>query len=148
MKYTVISQGENRPLQPIIRDEAYRIGREAVTNAFLHARASNIEVEVEYASGFFRVLVRDDGCGMNSDILGAGREGHWGLPGMHERSRKIGATLKLRSRTGAGTEVELTIPGSIAFDCHPRAPWSQWRSWLTRERFGTRSRTTRKEDHR
>ena len=147
VKYRVISQGESRLLQPIIRDEAYRIGREAVTNAFLHAEASNIEVEVEYADGFLRVLVRDDGRGMNLDILKAGREGHWGLPGMHERSRTIGATLKLRSRTGAGTEVELTIPNSIAFGSRSQAPWFQWRPWLTRERFSSRSRATRKGDH-
>jgi ligand-binding sensor domain-containing protein/signal transduction histidine kinase len=148
VRYRVVSQGESRSLHPVIRDEIYRISREAVTNAFLHANANHIEVEVEYAGGFFRVLVRDDGCGMNPQVLKTGREGHWGLPGMHERSRNIGATLKLRSRTGAGTEVELTIPGAIAFDGHPRTPWSQWRSWLTREKFGSKVSTVRKGDKR
>jgi ligand-binding sensor domain-containing protein len=148
VRYTVVSQGESRPLQPMIRDEVYRIGREAVTNAFLHAKADNIEVEVEYAGGFFRVLVRDDGCGIDPQVLKAGREGHWGLPGMHERSRNIGATLRLRSRTGAGTEVELTIPAVIAFDGHPRTSWSQWRFWLTREKFDTHVNTIGKENKR
>ena len=130
----------------MIRDEVYRIAREAVMNAFLHARANDIEVQVEYANAFFRVLVSDDGCGINPQILDAGREGHWSLPGMHERSQKIGATLKLRSRIGAGTEVELTIPGAIAFDGDTRTPWSKWRYWLARERFDTHPRPIRKRE--
>ncbi len=144
--YKILSRGESRSLRPMIRDEVYRIGREAVMNAFLHARANDIEVQVEYANAFFRVLVSDDGCGINPQILDAGREGHWGLPGMHERSQKIGATLKLRSRMGAGTEVELTIPGAIAFDGDTRTPWSKWRYWPARERFDTHPRPIRKRE--
>ena len=118
--YRVLSQAASRALRPLIRDEAYRIGREAVVNAFLHARASSIEVEVEYASRFFRVQVRDDGCGIDPRVLDAGREGHWGLTGMRERSEKIGANLRVRSRVGAGTEVELTVPGAIAYETQSR----------------------------
>lgn len=59
--------------------------------------------------------MRDDGCGIAAHVLDSGREGHWGLPGMRERAEGIGAGLKLRSRIGAGTEVELTIPGALAF---------------------------------
>ena len=119
--YRVISQVASRPLRPIIRDEVYRIGREAVVNAFLHAQANNIEVEVEYANRLFRVLVRDDGRGIDPRVLDAGREGHWGLTGMRERSENIGASLRLKSRIGAGTEVELTVPGAVAYESPSRS---------------------------
>ena len=113
--YRVVVHGEVRLLCPVVRDEVYRIGREALTNAVLHSKADRIEMEVEYANKSFRLLVRDDGCGMDSQVLQSGREGHWGLTGMRERSERIAASLKLKSRIGAGTEVELTIPGAIAF---------------------------------
>ena len=132
--FQVVTQGSPRPLSPMIRDEVYRIGREAVVNAFLHAKANNIEVEVEYASKFVKVLVSDDGCGIDPHVLDSGRDGHWGLPGMRERSEKIGATLKLRSRIGAGTEIELIVPGQIAFDDQSRARFPRSRFWLSRNK--------------
>jgi signal transduction histidine kinase len=111
----VIVQGTPRPLHPVIRDEVYRIGREALVNAFRHARASLVEIEIEYAAGRLRVLVRDNGVGIDPHVLRFGRDGHWGLPGMRERSERIGARLKLWSRGGAGTEAELSVPGDVAF---------------------------------
>lgn len=135
ISYRVITNNVARPLRPLIRDEVYRIGREALANAFLHAEANSIEVEVEYASRYLRVLVRDDGRGIDAHVLHSGREGHWGLSGMRERSEGIGASLKLRSRIGAGTEVELTVPSTIAFENDSRGPISQWVPWLSREKF-------------
>jgi signal transduction histidine kinase len=113
--FRVIVEGRPQPLHPIIRDEVYRIGREAVVNAFRHSGAARIEVEVEYAVKQFRVLVRDNGRGMDSQVLQAGREGHWGLPGMRERAETIGARLHVWSSAISGTEVELSVPGHIAF---------------------------------
>jgi signal transduction histidine kinase len=133
--YRVIVDSVTRPLRPLIRDEVYRIGREALLNAFMHARAGRIEVEVEYASRHLRVLVRDDGRGIDPQVLHSGREGHWGLVGIRERSERIGASLRLRSRIGAGTEVDLTVPGSIAFEKGSNGPISQWFRWLSRERI-------------
>jgi signal transduction histidine kinase/ligand-binding sensor domain-containing protein len=145
--YRVIAHSVTRPLRPAIRDEVYRIGREALVNAFLHAQANTIEVEVEYASRYLRIMVRDDGCGIDPQILDAGRQGHWGLPGMRERSEGIGASLRLRSRIGAGTEVELTVPGTIAFESQSHSPVSQWRTWLNREKFEPKSGGERKRGH-
>jgi len=116
ISYRVVVHGAPIVLRPLIRDEVYRIGREALVNAFTHARARSIEVEVEYANRQFRMLVRDDGSGIDPHMLNQGREGHWGLSGMRERSEGIGAALHLRSRVGAGTEIELTIPGAVAFE--------------------------------
>jgi signal transduction histidine kinase len=135
--YRVIVDSVTRPLRPLIRDEVYRIGREALLNAFMHAHANRIEVEVEYASRHLRVLVRDDGRGIDPQVLHSGREGHWGLVGIRERSERIGADLRVRSRIGAGTEVDLTVPGAIAFEKGSNGPISQWFRWLSRERLET-----------
>ena len=145
-EFQVVTQGSPRPLSPMIRDEVYRIGREAVVNAFLHAKANKIQLDVEYASKFVRVLVSDDGCGINPDVLDTGRDGHWGLPGMRERSEKIGATLKLRSRIGAGTEVELTVPGAIAFDGKSRGTKSRSRLWSFRKTIDTHNNGIEKRE--
>jgi ligand-binding sensor domain-containing protein/signal transduction histidine kinase len=133
--YRVIASNTPRPVRPMIRDQVYRIGREAIANAFVHAKANSVEVEVDYAGGYLRLLVRDDGRGIDPYVLHSGRDGHWGLPGMRERSECIGASLKVRSRIGAGTEVELTVPGAIAFENGPHRPMSRWLTWLSRERF-------------
>ncbi len=113
--YAVIVEGTPQHLHPIIRDEAYRIGREALTNAFRHSRGSKIEVELEYAPKHLKILIRDDGAGVDPNVLQSGRDGHWGLTGMHERAESIGGRLKVWSRANAGTEVELFIPSHIAF---------------------------------
>ncbi|MEN3333756.1 MAG: hypothetical protein V7641_3121 [Blastocatellia bacterium] len=124
--YLVTVEGPSRSLHPIIRDEVYRIGREALVNAFRHARASRIEVVIEYGSKQLRILVRDNGCGIDPQVLRSGREGHWGISGMRERAEEIGARLKVWSSAGVGTEVELSIPGDIAFESHASEQRRRW----------------------
>lgn len=129
--FRVTVQGQPRMVHPFIRDEAYRIGREALVNAFRHARARTIEVELEYASNFLRIMVCDDGCGITPDVLREGREGHWGLPGMRERAARIGAKLKVSSSPANGTVVELSAPAHIAFQAQPA---NRPRKWFGRRR--------------
>src|SRR5262249_52379560 len=124
--YRVTVEGPSRPLQPVIRDEIYHIGHEALVNAFRYSRASTIEVELEYGPRQLRMLVRDDGQGIDQQVLRSGREGHWGIPGMRERAEEIGAKLKLWSREGAGTEVELSIPGQIAYELNSSSRPRRW----------------------
>jgi len=124
--FKVIVEGSSRPLLPIVRDEVYRIGREAVINAFHHARAKSIAVQISYLENQLRLLITDDGCGINSEVLQAGRDGHWGLSGMRERAERIKARLKLRSRVGSGTEVELSVPGKVAFQDQARESRLKW----------------------
>jgi signal transduction histidine kinase len=107
--------GKPHELHPILRDDVYRIAREALQNAFVHAHANRIEAEITYAEHHLRVRIRDDGTGIDSSVLATGREGHWGLQGMRERAQQIGAQLEIWSHAGAGTEVDLLIPGSIAY---------------------------------
>ena len=117
--FHVILEGPSRPMRPIIRDEIYSIGREALTNALRHSQAMSVEVELEYDSDRFLLRVRDSGVGFEPPMLSSGRGGHWGLSGMSERAKRIGATLRVLSRPGAGTEVELTVPSQIAYVSTP-----------------------------
>ena len=123
--FRVVVEGQPQPLHSVIHDEVYSIGREALVNAFRHSGAGKIQVELEYSARYLRVIVRDDGCGIALHVLQSGREGHWGLSGMRERAQRIGAKLKVFSRVGAGTEIELRVPGNIAFE-HPSSPAARW----------------------
>jgi len=130
--FRVIVEGTPRPLRPVIRDEVYFIGHEALSNAFRHAHASEIEVELEFAASYLRVLIRDDGSGIDTQVLNSGREGHWGLSGMKERAESIGGKLRVLSRAVAGTEVELFVPGHIAFEYRPAGRLAGWLSRMYR----------------
>jgi signal transduction histidine kinase len=107
--------GRQRPLNAPIQEEIYRIGREALLNAFCHSRAKRIEFELEYADRELQMRVHDDGIGISSQVLRDGRKGHWGLAGMQERAARIGGLLKISSDPSNGTEVRLSIPSGIAF---------------------------------
>src|SRR6266850_1231232 len=120
IEFRVIVEGSQYSLHPVIRDEVYSIGREALVNAFRHSGASRVEVEIEYSAAHLRVLVRDDGSGIDSEVVESGLDGHWGLSGMHERAQKIGGRLKVWSRAGTGTEIEMSIQGQIAFQASDR----------------------------
>jgi signal transduction histidine kinase len=116
--FSLIVEGKQRDLSPMFRDEIYRISREAIRNAFAHAAASHIEVEIRYDQDQLRVRIRDDGKGIEPKILKAGgRPGHWGIRGMCERTRQIGARLDFWSEVGAGAEIQLTVPAAIAYKC-------------------------------
>ncbi|MBN9661420.1 MAG: hypothetical protein J0H49_24710 [Acidobacteria bacterium] len=113
--FHILVEGTARELHPIIRDEFFGITREALRNAFRHASARRIETEIVYGKRMLRLRIRDDGRGIPLEILEAGRSGHYGLFGMRERAGKIGAKLEIWSATGAGTEIELSLAGSIAY---------------------------------
>jgi len=113
--FRVTVNGLQQPLWPLIRHEIYRIGREALVNAFRHSQAKRVDFELEYADNGLRMRVRDNGRGIEPQVLSSGREGHWGLAGMRERAERIGGLLEISSRPTSGTEVQLSIPGGIAF---------------------------------
>jgi signal transduction histidine kinase len=121
-------EGTARSLQPILRDEVYRIACEGLRNAFKHARAGRIEGAITYGGRLFRLRIRDDGDGIPAAILESGRPGHYGLRGMRERAQQSGATLEIWSRAGAGTEIDLKVPGSLAYsDFRKRSGWRLFR---------------------
>jgi signal transduction histidine kinase/ligand-binding sensor domain-containing protein len=141
VEFRVIAEGSPRPIKPGVWDEVYRLGREAVINAFRHSQASKIEVEVKYAARHLRILVRDNGRGIDSQVLQTGREGHWGLSGMRERAESIGARMALLSRPHAGTDVKLSIPSNIAFESVPSDRWPKWLTGLFQRKNGNKSST-------
>lgn len=113
-------EGAERPLHPGVADEIEKIVGEALFNAFQHAKAKAVVVEITYDVRQLGVRIRDDGVGIDQAVLDAGgREGHFGLTGMHERAAKIQGVLTIRSRPGAGTEIELSIPASVAYGATP-----------------------------
>ena len=115
-RFEVIVEGERRALAPMVQEEVVRIARELLRNSFRHAGAREIEAEIRYDRDVFRLILRDDGKGIDHKILkNGGRPGHWGLPGVHERARGIGGRLEFWSEAGAGTEVRLTLPAGIAY---------------------------------
>ena len=138
INFRVIVEGVPSPLRSVIRDDVYGIGREALVNAFRHARPKSIDVHLEYAPSHLRILVRDDGCGIDGQVLESGRDGHWGLSGMRERAERIGARLRVFSRLGSGTEVELQVPSEIAFESGATGSASKWR--LGRRHAGSNDR--------
>jgi ligand-binding sensor domain-containing protein/signal transduction histidine kinase len=136
-KFHAEVEGAPRDLYPILRDEVYRIAGEALRNAFRHAEAQRIEVEVRYDERQLRLRVRDDGKGIDTKHLNEDGPGHFGLRGMRERAKLLGGKLAVWSELDSGTEVELTIPASRAYE---RAPAPR-RSWLAEKFPGKETET-------
>ena len=114
--FKAVVEGGARELSPMVLEECYSIGREALINALAHSGGLNVEVEITYDARQFRLRVRDDGRGIDPRIIEeGGRAGHWGLQGMRERAQKMGARLQFWSGPGTGTEVELTVPAATAY---------------------------------
>ena len=132
----------SRDLHPVLRDEVYRVAGEALRNTFRHADAQRIEVEIRFDERQFRLRVRDDGKGIDPNLLvGEDRAGHFGLRGMRERAKRIGGKLTVwssdpRADGGleSGTEVELSIPAARAYAAFRAL---RRRSWLA-EKFSSK----------
>jgi len=131
-------EGTTRDLHPILRDDVYRIAGEAMRNAFKHALAQRIELEIRYDERQFRLRVRDDGKGIDAKLLKEGeRPGHYGFSGMRERAKLLGGKLTVWSELDAGTELELSIPATNAY----ATPDGGKRSWLA-EKLSGKKRTS------
>jgi ligand-binding sensor domain-containing protein/signal transduction histidine kinase len=143
-KTLVYDQGHPRTLKKAVFDEVYRIGREAYINAVAHAGATRIEITVEYGLRGLRLLINDNGCGIDARILKNGREGHWGLTGMRERAEAIGSILTINTHTPGGTSVELRVPAAIAYSLASsrriRWPWRSRRHHSAYEKERQQSR--------
>ena len=106
--------GDAREMHPVVRDEIYRIGYEAIRNACVHSNASHLRVGLKYGHDL-AISVGDDGVGIPASIINGGTNGHYGLQGMRERAARIGGKLRIAGSVDSGTEVSLVIPGRIAF---------------------------------
>jgi signal transduction histidine kinase len=129
MRFVLSAEGSAQDLHPIVRDEIYRIGSVAIRNEHLHSGASKLEVSLSYSQNLI-MRVRDNGKGIDAAVAASGKPGHFGLRGMQERAVRINGTLRLLTRPGSGTEIELTVPGKIVF----REPPSGRLTWYTKLR--------------
>ncbi|HEY4051092.1 MAG TPA: two-component regulator propeller domain-containing protein [Acidobacteriaceae bacterium] len=111
VKFSVI--GGTKDMHPVVRDETYRIGYEAIRNACLHSSATQLVVELRYSQDL-TLRVSDNGIGIDPAVAEKGRDGHFGLQGMRERAARIGAKLALMT-SASGTEIKLVVPGDIIF---------------------------------
>lgn len=110
VQFRVFVTGKPRRLSPETQEQVYLIAREALINALRHSEAAIIETEIEYRTRQLCIRIRDNGCGMDPNVVTSGRHTHWGLVGMRERAACIGARFRIWSRAGAGTEVEISLP--------------------------------------
>jgi signal transduction histidine kinase/ligand-binding sensor domain-containing protein len=132
VRFDLIVEGKPRELHPLVQDELQRLGAEALRNAYQHAGASLIEIIVGYRANILRLDIRDNGVGLPSAIASDGqRSGHYGLVGMRERARRIGAMLSIVSREGEGTEVLVSVPGKAAYV--ERSRWPAFASLWSRK---------------
>jgi signal transduction histidine kinase/ligand-binding sensor domain-containing protein len=115
--FDLIEEGEQQLLSPATSNEICRIALEILRNAYRHAHSRQIEAEIRYGDDMLRLRIRDDGRGIDPDVLEeGGRAGHWGLRGIRERAERIGASVEFWSELGKGTEVELAIPATVAYE--------------------------------
>jgi len=148
-RFRISVEGVRRDLHPIVREEGFLIAREALGNAFRHAQAADIEVEVTYRDSALQVRIRDNGHGITSGVLNEdGKPGHFGLRGMRERAKKLGAHLTIWSKPGAGTEVELRVPAQVAYkDRQADSRRRGWRSIFAQSVRKTASDCVSSEPH-
>jgi len=129
IEFRIVVEGSACPMSPNLHIEVFRITREALRNAFSHSQGYLIETEMAYTESQFRLRVRDDGRGIDPDErVRAERTGHWGLKGMRERAERLGGELEVWSEPGAGTEIELRVPASIAYETIP-SQGNSWQFW-------------------
>jgi signal transduction histidine kinase len=109
-QFRIVIVGGTKPLESALEEQIFLIAREALLNALRHSAASRVEAEIEYLPRKLRVVIRDDGTGIDPEALRTGRDSHRGLTGMQERAARIGAKVRVWSKRGAGTEVEISLP--------------------------------------
>jgi signal transduction histidine kinase/ligand-binding sensor domain-containing protein len=119
-EFELTSEGNPRPIDPLVRDEVYRICREALSNAFRHGYAKHVSVKIHFFPDYFEVIVVDDGQGIDEITQRQGREGHFGLRGMQAHAKRIGATLTIDSHLGLGTKIKLNVKTT-------KPVWTRWR---------------------
>ncbi len=117
MTISVSVIGSARELHPIVRDELYRIGAEAIQNAKSHSSGSRLNIDLTYSQSL-TIRIRDNGVGIDPAYATKGKEGHHGLQGMRERAERIQGKLTILSSPESGTHISVIVPGSVSF-LHP-----------------------------
>ncbi len=114
MKSNIVIEGAEIELEASVRDEAYRIAAEAVRNACIHSDGSMLTIQINYGRELV-IAVSDHGKGSDALRIHEEKPGHYGVRGMYERARNIGASLSIESILNRGTTVTLRVPGRLAY---------------------------------
>jgi len=114
MEVSLQLSGQIREMHPIVRDEVYRIGYEAIRNASVHSQATQLRVELSYAQDL-SLRISDNGAGIDPDIMRRGKQGHFGLQSMRERAARIMGKFSIESSAASGSVINLTVPGGIIY---------------------------------
>jgi signal transduction histidine kinase/ligand-binding sensor domain-containing protein len=140
VEFNLSCTGELKLLNPALREELFRIGQEALINAYQHSGASRIDVDISYGAAHLEIIIRDNGTGITQDLLADGRKGHWGLSGMRERAKSIGGELSIRTGAGTGTMICITVLGKLAYRAlESRHRWERFKSFaLRKDKFDPR----------
>jgi signal transduction histidine kinase len=131
MQATFSVVGDAKEMHPIVRDEVYRIGYEAISNAYRHSQASRLDVELRYTQDL-ALRVRDNGVGIDPSTATLGKNGHFGLRGMRERAARVGGKLTLVSSVNSGTDITVVVPGGIVFQKKRTTPFDKIKALLRR----------------
>jgi len=124
-------EGEPQTIPIEVCDELLWIGKEALGNAFRHANAEHVRARIVYDPRVLRLVFSDDGVGIDTEVLARGcRPGHWGLPGMRERAHATGATMKIHSTPDGGTEIDVAVPGKIAYSVYRKRRFLNLLQWI------------------
>ncbi|HYL99854.1 MAG TPA: two-component regulator propeller domain-containing protein [Blastocatellia bacterium] len=115
--------GDSREMHPVVRDEIYRIGYEAIRNSCAHSGGDRLNITLEYAHDL-TLHISDNGVGIDPEVAQTGKDGHFGLPGMRERAERIGGKFTLASSPDSGTAITLVVPGRVIFHSD-RPHWTE-----------------------
>jgi nitrate/nitrite-specific signal transduction histidine kinase len=99
-------------LSPQSEVALFRIFQEALANIGHHSHARGVEVDLRAVDGDLLLTISDDGSGFDTDESGlaASSPGSFGLVGMRERARLIGAELEVISERARGTRISVRVP--------------------------------------
>jgi signal transduction histidine kinase len=108
-----------QPLPPEMRHNLFLIAKEAMTNAFKHARASEVLVQIQATSSELQLVVADDGVGCQWPAPGASTRN--GLNNMRRRAEAVEGKLQIESNPGKGTRVSITVKFPKTVQQKPRS---------------------------
>ena len=114
MEASLYLSGDAKDMHPVVREEVYRIGLEAVRNACKHSQTARLEVSLSYGRDL-TLCVSDIGIGIDPRVVDKGKEGHVGLHSMRERAARIGGKLTMVSSQASGTKITVVVPGNHIF---------------------------------
>ena len=122
-RFEIRTLGLPKKLHPVVQEELYLIGKEAISNAIKHSMGTSVLCELIFTEKQFTMRIQDDGTGFDAQVLDQGRPGHWGLQGMRERTEHLSGSFSIGSSDPVGARVEISISSRSAYATPDRKHW-------------------------